>query len=146
MKLNEIQIAATSLSYSDLEKLESFVKKTRMAKWQEEREERNRKYLKGVEQRERAKKKYAEIAWDFRKWLKDTLKPGDIIKCKGYSKLKKVVEVRGDYVFCMCGWFWKGQFESNGYGSENGLDYVTHIFKDGEFQKSMDLFKQNSQK
>ena len=142
-RLDKIQAELPSLSYMELENLEKFVKDLRMRKWQEERELRNKKYLKGVEQRERAQRAYQEIAFEFRQFLRDTLVPGDIIRCKGYSKHKKLVEFKGDWAISLCGWYRKNEFQSNGYGSENHLDYVTHVLRNGKFEKTMDLFKQS---
>jgi len=95
-------------------------------------------YRKAQESRERAKKKFEGLIPKITNWVDKNLKPGDIIQCKGYRGVKKVVDVR-DYVYAICGWMRKGEFIPNGSGSSTTIHYVTHILKDGKFIKIIDL-------
>ena len=94
--------------------------------------------------REKAKKKFEELAPKIKQYLFSNLKEGNIIECKGYRGVKQVTKVTKDDVLAMCGWMRKGQMYYNGSGSSTSIENVTHILKEGKFVKVLDLMKQEN--
>lgn len=140
-KIDEIQIALTELTSSELYKLESWIKNLKNIKWKEEAESRKSLYLKRLEARERAKEKLDTMKPTITKWVLENIKVGDILTCKGYNGHKRVIEITSNNVYASCGSFRKGEFIHNGCASNTSIYNITGIFLDGKFQKIKDLIK-----
>jgi len=138
-KYDNLRTILEKMSSYELSNVETFVKELKENKYKEERINVRNDYEKGKEARKRAEEKFQTLVPSIRIWLLKNLKQGDIITCKGYKGYKKVVQVNENSVFSMCGYMRKGKFDSNGYGSENTLEYVTAILRDGSWKKVKDL-------
>lgn len=96
-------------------------------------EEANIKYYKNKASRLKRIAKDNSIRDEKILFLKKTLKPGDIIRCKGYHQEKKVVLLDNNYVHALCGRLVRRNeiiFQPNGSGSATAIENVTEVFKD----------------
>lgn len=106
------------------------------------RQEARAKYIKNKEIRNRAKEKFRLLAPKITEWVKENIKPGDLIKTKGYRGVKEVVKIDGD-VHALCGRYnvQKRLFIPNGSGSATTIYYVTEVFRNGKWIKIKDQIK-----